>query len=138
MASVFSAIRAQMLADADDPTAVSVAMEGPIAEGEYPTTKPCAVLLWGDADYRYIDLGNQRERVRVLTIEIYGDTREEVDLAIEELQDLWDGSSYRNALLALGCIDVTPETDSPSFMYDGSTHVHWGVIQFNVTYRTAT
>lgn len=130
MASVLSAIRAQMLADANDPASINAALEGPVAAP--PQTRPYVLLVWGDeeTEYQYF---NARTVRQLLSIGVYGDKREHVDLAIEDLANLWDTGTCRTALQALGVIDVRCDIGSPSYTIDKG--IHQGVIQFTVEYR---
>jgi hypothetical protein len=135
MASVFSAIRAQMLTDAVITNIISAAVEGPIVATPTTYTGAYVEFIWGDNQPREIDVGSQKEAVRLLTISVYGKSREAVDLAIQRLSTRWDMQPYRAQLQALGVVDVLETADAPSFTVNQSGAEHWGSIQFDVTYR---
>lgn len=130
MASVLSAIRTQMKADASTPASIVSAQEGPLTT--HPQTRPYVLLVWGDeeTEYQYF---NARTVRRLLSIEIYGDSREDVDLAAEDLANLWETGTYRTTLQALGVIDVRCDSDAPS--YAPIPGAQMGIIQFTVEYR---
>lgn len=135
MASEFSAVRALMLADVKALSSLQAAVEAPIAQA--PQRQPYAKLIWGDAEYRDdTDIGNIRQRDRILTIEIWGKKREAVDLPIEQLQDLWDEQPQRAALAALNAW-AKPITDYPSYETEDAAGWHVGVLQLLVSHRTA-
>lgn len=126
-----------MLADAIAGTTVVLAKERPYPHPIEASQMPAALFTWGDAEYQDDqDVGPIRQRTRTLTIEVIGKTREAVDLAIEELQDLWDEQPYRAGLTALNCW-VKPASDIPSFEFESANADHSGVLQLDVIYRTA-
>lgn len=133
MASILSAIRTQMLADADDTTSIVAASEGPLSVPPSANQMPYAELIWGpeETEYQYF---NARTVKRALSIAIHAPDREGVDLAAEDLANLWETGSKRTTLQALGVIDVRCETDEPSFTNEDDSH-HIGVIQLTVEYR---
>lgn len=133
MASVLSAIRSQMKADADDPASITAADEGPLSVTPTSNLFPFAELIWatGETEYQYF---NARTVRRTLSIAIHGSTRESIDLGAEDLANLWETGTYRTTLQALGVIDVRCETDEPTFTHVDDSH-QIGVIQLTVEYR---
>lgn len=135
MASILDGIQRKFLLDVVAGSSVTTAGEGPLSVPPSADKYPYAELIWTEAEYQEVDIGSQKQRARTLTIAVYGSTREMVDLAIEELQDLWDTQPYRSAFNTLQGVRVIPVTDSPSFQ-DTTSSTHIGTLTFQVEYRT--
>lgn len=134
MASILSAIKAQMLADlkVTATTTLQAAFDGP--HGLPVTRYPWAEITWKSApqiDYTFTTI----DRVRDVQIDIHAKDAESAVLAGESIIDLWDGATARATLQALGVIMLVCNDEVIQPMFEDINAEFIVTLDFSVTYR---
>ena len=132
MASVLSAIKTQLITDVETTSIESCT----VGVNPTSTTKPYAEITIGTGEYD-TDVSSVLDRAIGVHIRVYGSEEEQVELALEELADLWKTPAMILTLNSLSVINMETIINYPPIVFAGRSSATpvIGDIQFRMTVR---